>query len=1162
MANKEVDIFQNTIIEQMLGPGSESDIYYPDIESEIIANYPLVRYFTGVIFPEKSIASQGELDTDSFDSDSEVDIDDLDENDDIETNISDDLREDSKPETLLSNHFFPTNIGLTFCLDKEKQNVESEFSFSIYEQVKSTDIKLKTSDQIYQVLTGDEYGFPFKNILNYEESDSGVGRLSLKRNLDGKLVGYTEEFGLLKDWYQSADDEIKQTIFPAYKHIKKIVSSGLWQRRSFKVKINIDLNKDTFPPKQFDDFSNAGYTSKIIEKNGYKFVKLQLVNLFPALGVDTYSNTKEILNKSCLFQSSIKVKCDEFRPYKPYLKNKESYDNERDTLDFLYRDLNHYSIGHNCSTEWLPIDKPSEINTSFIPTYDLKSTKTNIENIVDISLFDLSIWNKNKSELFEKLNSFVNSYDQWIISQKEFDKFEIPNDLIENLDITLQRLKEGISLLETNEDLFRCFQVANTAMLIQFSLTGDFYKNLQSIQDLSQKPENVSEKIQLRPFQLAFLLISLESIINPESKYRSDYVDLIWFPTGGGKTEAYLAVAALTIVWRRFNNINYSGVSVIMRYTLRLLTAQQFERAGKLITVLEFLRQKFPNVLKDEPITIGLWIGGDSTPNKLEDSIKIVKNISNDGDSSNQFQIDKCPWCSGNLIQQEGVKYKQAFEVRERKKELKIRCLNSECHFSSSKNSVPVKVVDETLYFQPPTLLFGTVDKFAMLSWVEDGHKFFNSLDDKAIPPDLIIQDELHLLTGPLGSIVGLFETIIEELCSKGNLRPKIIASTATTRNTSEQVKNLFGNRSVSIFPPPGISYNDSFFSKESEDSNRKYLGFMPTGKTSVDSQVNMMKTLLLARLRVFENELDIDPYWTLVSYYNSLKDVGRMSNKVGDELKQLLRVVQIRLQHPSSNNFNFYGLFDRTEELTSRIKSSKIKNTLARLERNFELNKQESGLSNVSSEVIDLTLATNMLSVGIDINRLNIMQINGIPRDTAEYIQASSRVGRKDKGLVVSIFDANKARDKSYYEHFVSFHQSLYKSIEPLSITPFTENTIKKMITSLFVSYLRNIKGLSKNDSIKYFDFEMAEDLISLIEKRFKNFESIEFCKDRIYELANDLREKISQENPYRFFSNNTEAILNKPNQSIDSENIWTTMQSMRDVDTNSWIQIELSNE
>jgi len=662
-----------------------------------------------------------------------------------------------------------------------------------------------------------------------------------------------------------------------------------------------------------------------------------------------------------------------------------------------------------------------------------------------------------------------------------------------------------------------------------------------------------------RPFQLAFLLISIESVINPKSKYRSDSVDLIWFPTGGGKTEAYLAVAALTIIWRRMSFSDYSGVSVIMRYTLRLLTAQQFERASKLITVLDYLRQQFTSDLKKDAISIGLWIGGDSTPNNLKNAIDAIKSIDKNGEAANQFQLDKCSWCGTKLIieNKKGI-YSHAFQVRERKRELLIKCLNEDCHFHNKKG-LPIQVVDEVLYLDPPTLLFATVDKFAMLSWVEDGHIFFNSLNKKeTLPPDLIIQDELHLLSGPLGSIVGLFEAVIEDLCTKNGIGPKIIASTATTRNTDHQIKQLYGNRSVCIFPPPGLTHKDSFFAKQSEMSNRRYLGFMPTGKTSVDSQVHLLTTLFIARLKVFiQNSDEINPYWTLVSYYNSLKDVGRMSNKVGDELQALIKQMQKRLKL-AAYRFNHYNLKTRSQELTSRWESAKIKQTLSQLENSFSLQKSDKGNEYIANDIIDFVLATNMLSVGIDIERLNIMQINGIPRNTAEYIQASSRVGRKDKGLVVALFDSNRARDKSYFESFMSFHQSLYKQIEPLSVTPFTENTIGKMIASLLIAYVRHKKGLNKNNDAKHFTKDTVEDFKALINERFLDNSNKDFCYLKIDELAQDWDDKVKQENPYDKYKGKDSALLSSPDQRANSENKWVIMQSMRDIDSNSFIQIQ----
>ena len=1008
----------------------------------------------------------------------------------------------------------------------------------------------------------DKYGFPFKDIIIYEKIDEHYGYLSLNRELKGKKQGRTEEYSIFDDW-RRCDPDIREIVESAYKEFEKLITKT-WQRTPVEISRVILLTEDINTPKPLPDFKSSGYTLKIYELDNRKYIKIQLVNLFPGISNNRFSNTTDPLNESCLFQAQIIINTDKLKSYKPFDAKKIYADKEHQKLEFLYREMKHFSIGHNCATEWIPYENPTQVKTTFIPTYDLKATETDVPSLNKIPLYDLSIWGKNKNDVVSLLTDFISEYKDWIQTQKQQKdaKSEIGSKIIDQLDITLDRLNESIDLLSKNDQLFRAFQYANTAMLLQFSLEKDFYQKIQNVNFRESEPEfsDKQKEVSYRPFQLAFLLISLESVINPKSQYRSGDVDLIWFPTGGGKTEAYLAVAALTISWRRMSAQDYSGVSVIMRYTLRLLTAQQFERASKLITVLEYLRQQFIEDLKDEVISIGLWIGGSSTPNDLESASNAVKNIDNSGESANQFQLDKCSWCGTKLIQEKSPSiYTHAFHIRDRKKELNIKCLNKDCHFHNKKG-LPIQIVDEVLYHSPPSLLFATVDKFAMLSWIENGHSFFNSLNKEvALPPDLIIQDELHLLTGPLGSIVGLFETVVEDLCTKNGIAPKIIASTATTRNTEEQIKQLYGNRSVHIFPSPGLNHEDSFFAKESNHSNRRYLGFMPTGKTGVDSQIHLLAILFIARLKVFiESKDEINPYWTFVSYYNSLKDVGRMSNKVGDELQTLIKQLQQRLKL-SEYGFNHFGLKYRARELTSRIDSAKIKQTLDQLEHSFAVEKSDKGNNFVSNDVVDFVLATNMLSVGIDIDRLNIMQINGIPRNTAEYIQASSRVGRKDKGLVTTLFDSNRARDKSYFENFLSFHNSLYKQIEPLSITPFTENTIDKMISSLMVTYVRHKQGLNKNKDIRHFTKESIVDFKALIKKRFPNNTNIDFCYRKIDELATDWDDKIKQDNPYDKYKGKESALLSTPDQGINSDDTkWIVMQSMRDIDSSSFIQIQ----
>ena len=671
------------------------------------------------------------------------------------------------------------------------------------------------------------------------------------------------------------------------------------------------------------------------------------------------------------------------------------------------------------------------------------------------------------------------------------------------------------------------------------------------------------------------LPLSIDGIINPQSDTRNNIVDLIWFPTGGGKTEAYLAVTAFTIAYRRISNeTGFEGTSVIMRYTLRLLTAQQFERASRMICALEFLRNQplLMNELKGEPITIGLWVGQASTPNKIEEANGFVKQMGEEADKGlngdpnkhNSFQISSCPWCGVKLVSKDKTPsgkdiWRYGFE--EKRGDFLIKCLNSKCFFSSR---IPIQVVDEVLYKIPPTLLFGTVDKFAMLAWQEEAHKFFNS-HNKALPPDFIIQDELHLLSGPLGSITGIYESIIEMLCTKEGKGPKIIASTATTRNTAHQVAKLYGNREVNIFPPSGITYNDSFFARENiEESKRRYIGFMPTGKTIIDTQLQILAHLLIARLEVFKNQETkerTDLYWTIVSYYNSLKDVGKIFNKVGDEVSNFTSTLQHRLsrlfQPFDYYTFNYYGIPGRTQELTSRVESVKIKSVLKEIEKSFtenKIQKSEKGLGYLD-DVVDFVLATNMISVGIDISRLNIMLINGMPKNVAEYIQASSRVGRKTKGLVVTLLDPNRAREKSYFEHFKNFHQAFYKSVEPLSITPFTEETIQKMLASILIAFVRNkVPDMAGNNKAQNFKREMIDPLKKFIKERFAGspIEVIRFEKS-IDLLVYDWLEKI-QKNEYKTY----DQLIKKPSEKDKTSKDWVLMQSMREIDTNTYVQIK----
>lgn len=1195
------DIFQNRIYKGLIGPGSDS-FGLPD-EEEIISDYPLQRYFSAVIFPEKKF-STSEIEEDEAALIAETEEANALAPEEISSGTEKDETEEPKKEENTSedeskvnqNHFHPNNFGLTFCIDKSVESIEVEFRGGFYyTPEKQSEIKIKIAGAGYQAFIDDKFAFPFKDILVYED-----GYLSLSRELQGDKGGKNKRSGeyVMFDEFKKSDNFKDSSAKYYIEYFAKLIGR-IWKRKTFSYSTIVKI-ADTEKPIEIPIADKThkevkfGYNIKTYSVKGNKYVKIQLVNISKEQSSKRFTPKTPELNSKCLFQAEIKVKSDKILPYK---SNQElnPFDPEAEELNFLYREVKSFGIGHNCSVSWNR--KENLLQTTFLPEFNVKETKndfseSDFENTSDFKLLNKALDIKNlslfsdleKAEVIKQLYSFIELYGNWVKEQKRKNENntakekEIGERITSRLDYNYNRLKSNIDCLN-NDDVFRAFQFANTAMLIQIIISNDkdFTKQEKNISEINSAiPYNDLKFFseydysrlpfapKYRPFQLAFLLLSIKAITEPQSEERKNVVDLIWFPTGGGKTEAYLAVTAFTIVWRRMmnNETASQGVSVIMRYTLRLLTAQQFERASKLISSLEFLRQNFTDELKKEIISIGLWVGNQLTPGKLSEAEKVVDEIEREcrrqngkPETKNIFQISACPWCGTKLISEGDY----GFEADNQK--FKIKCLNKKCTYHKL---IPVQVVDEMLFKNPPTLLFATVDKFAQLAWKGEAHKFFNSLDDDKLPPDLIIQDELHLLSGPLGSVVGIFESVVEKLCTKENkkLTPKIIASTATTRNTTQQIAKLYGGRSVNIFPPSGLSYNDSFFAKESkENSKRKYVGFMPVGKTSIDTQLQLIAHLLEARI---ENGEPInDNYWTVVSYYNSLKDVGKIRNKVGDEIIVNTATLQSRLFGRNNQwTYNHFGLEDRTEELTARVESSKIKTVLKQLENECELVDRESERGNkykaVNSKVIDLVLATNMFSVGIDIGRLNLMLINGMPKNIAEYIQASSRVGRKVEGLVVTFLDPNRARDKSYFEHYIPFHQAFYKSIEPLSVTPFTENTIDKMMTTLMVTFVRHkISGMNQNNDAQYFQKENVDELKSFLKDRFKDSPTeYEFFENRINFLANDWEERVQNIGLKKY-----DELMKRPTQvGVSDIDDWIVMQSMREVDADTFIQIKES--
>ncbi|WP_433496732.1 helicase-related protein [Sphaerimonospora sp. CA-214678] len=480
---------------------------------------------------------------------------------------------------------------------------------------------------------------------------------------------------------------------------------------------------------------------------------------------------------------------------------------------------------------------------------------------------------------------------------------------------------------------------------------------------------------------------------------------------------------------------------MLSRYTLSLLTTQQFQRAATTICALEYLRLEEDPVIPGGPFSIGLWVGGGTTPNKYAEAHEMFRQQREAARPKDVFILDRCPWCGTQIMPTAKSPDIGDYGVRTTETSFRFLCPRSDCHFHER---LPVAVVDEHLYADPPTFVLGTVDKFARLAWEPDAGRLFGG---ECLPPSLVIQDELHLLTGPLGTTAGLYEAAVLELCSWSEARgPKVVASTATIRRASEQIRGLYG-RDVQLFPSAGLDAHYSYFAEPDHTvPGRKYVGVMAQGHTAGRATAVTAAAMLHAPMELHEEHRD--DYWTLVAYHHSMRELGRTRTAAGDEIPAHLR----GLGSPGRRR----ELTERqVEELSSNLDRSEQPKLLDRLELSCE-----------DPDSVSMVVCTNMLSVGVDVKRLALMLMLGQPKATAEYIQASSRVGRHGvPGLVVTFLNATRSRDRSHYETFGTFHQALYQHVEPTSVTPWSIPSRRRALHAALVILVRHGLGLSADD-------------------------------------------------------------------------------------------------
>lgn len=926
-----------------------------------------------------------------------------------------------------------------------------------------------------------------------------------------------------------------------------------YDRTPHEVPVDIDLSAIASGESTRKDFGDdVAISVEVFDHEGRRVVEAALLN--------SAVTGRELPPKLWLFQAELEVTALDgasaiFLPTRDAIEHdRESRDSEVRRLDLLYRDRLEFAVGRTASATWdvsaNDARRATAVRTTWLPTAEVPQTRA---PEVDGAVLSMrALMEASADELVAGLQPIVDAYSDWL-DREESKNAALPAWLQTQGEIgiadgraALKRLGEGLDLLAESDQARKAFWFMNRAMRDQrlrsqvaaLRIEQPALKIAEAVAEVDARGDKAAS---WRAFQLAFILMQLPSVVDPTHKRRSsDFprAELLFFPTGGGKTEAYLGLAAFTFGIRRLQGKvetpeglldGGDGVAVLMRYTLRLLTSQQFIRATTLLCAAELVRREDPATWGSVPFRIGLWVGSSVSPKRFSEAAEQVKDIrDSEGTSAyglSVLQFDHCPWCGT------AINGKSNVEADDVEKRIRVYCgdKRAACPFAAggtAEDGLPVLTVDDEIYRHPPTFLLATVDKFARLAREGEAASLFGYVAKKCPrhgykhadtdasvcgaehhnaskkngrpypptqvttvgrlrPPDLIIQDELHLITGALGTAVGLFEGAIDVLsswelgveASAKPVKPLVIASTATVRRAGDQVQKLYA-RDVEVFPPQVLTVSDTFFSKEvplDQEPGRLYLGVCLHGARLTLAEIRLSEILLLAGQKLFDmHGAAAEPYLTVVDYFSATRELAGMRRYLEDD-------VTTRVSNPDkSTGYPRRRTPLRLGELTSRISSSEIGRTLTHLASPFDAAldstagraviaaKLKAGEKLPDRELpFDVVLATSMLQVGVDVPRLGLMLIVGQPKNTAEYIQASSRVGREASkpGLVVTLANRSRPRDMAHYEQFEHYHDTFYANVEALSVTPFSEASMERGLTGLIVSAARVMDATAATD-------------------------------------------------------------------------------------------------
>jgi len=1040
-----VDVFRRDLI----GPGPQD----ADLANERLNESPARWYLAGFLAPaEDPLTLDGDDNANDPSAQEEMEIDVEEPDADGVGGAATDNEEPEAPNA--RRRFLPSSVGLTVLLDPDVTSIEARVSWGDYR----TEPPLPEAILLPEPLAGE------------------LGEDGKPKRTERPLV----------EWVRSPKDRVVVLLVKDGRGGPIVVpDSAAEQRRGGGLVLETHS-------RLFSYTTPDGKTERVRALTVFLVNRRATVHRFYA-------------DVSYAFQARLELVSETgFRPRRD-LSGYRAQDWDLRIADLHYRDMREWAVGRNAAAGWdISEDGVSGVTrvwTDPLPSAEVERVAPNedaeFKAQVTFGMEALAqLAESDGAGLRAALADLPVLYGIWIDAERKklaglpTRRRETGERLIAEMETAKNRIATGIEILATDAKARTAFRFMNLSVSMAArrrvaGATGD--------------PSALDEP-QWRPFQLAFVLLNMAGLID-RTHIDRETADLLFFPTGGGKTEAYLGLAALVIAHRRLggSGVLGAGVAVIMRYTLRLLTLDQLARAAGVVCALELMRTDAKNVddrgrrmLGDWPIEIGLWVGSDASPNKLggkgksdeTTAVGRIRRYRNGRDKRAPAPLKACPWCGTEFTPSSF----SCIPNEHAPTNLEIRCANTACEFSRNR-PLPILTVDEPIYRRLPAFLIATVDKFAALPWVgetgaffghvdrfEDGFGFYGAAEPgegrplgngwSLDPPDLIIQDELHLIAGPLGTVAGLYEAAIDQLASRGSgenrVRPKIVASTATVRRAADQIAALFDRDTTSIFPPPGIDRVDSFFARtvpSTINPARLYLGIAAQGRGPKLVFLRSLTTLVAAAQAAYDANIPVDakarnpadPYMTALCYFNALRELGGARRIVEDEVRDRAARygAQRRRVDPADSPFADRAVKEPME-LTSRVSTDEVAKAKQRLEAIFGRD----------AETVDVALATNMISVGLDITRLGLMLVQGQPKTAAEYIQATSRVGRDHSrpGLVLAVLNLHKPRDRMHFEQFGQFHRTFYRAVEATSVTPWAARALDRALAAVVVAAARHV--------------------------------------------------------------------------------------------------------